>query len=123
MLETELGRGIRNRIALGFGSLSQGAHRAEFTVVRKQRTALRASSFALRICHCILLGTRSLLDLLPKAREKSLVMKERLAKTGPKRTVSEKVQKFDQTVADKKTSRSGQCLGEIKLRKPPKELY
>jgi hypothetical protein len=70
MLETKLGRGIRNRIALGFESPAQGANWAECAVVRQQRSAHRAGSFGRGCRHRMLLASRILLDLVCSASRK-----------------------------------------------------
>jgi hypothetical protein len=62
MFETELGGGIRVRIALGFESTAKSADCAELSRFRKRRTALRASSFGWGCRHCLLLATAILLD-------------------------------------------------------------
>ena len=62
MLETELRRRVQNGFALGFGSLSQRANGTKFSLFRKQRAALRASSFGWGCRHRILFATGILLD-------------------------------------------------------------
>jgi hypothetical protein len=63
MLKAELGRGIRNRVALGLASTAQGANGAVETVVRQQRTTHRAGSFGRGCRHRMLLSARMLLRM------------------------------------------------------------
>jgi NAD(P)-dependent dehydrogenase (short-subunit alcohol dehydrogenase family) len=64
VIKTKLGRDIRKRIALRLDGLSQRANRAKFSLFRKQRAALRASSFGWGCRHRILLAIGILLDFV-----------------------------------------------------------
>jgi hypothetical protein len=62
VLKTELRRRVQNGFALGFGNLSQSANGTKFSLFRKQRAALRASSFGWGCRHRMLFATGILLD-------------------------------------------------------------
>ena len=73
VLKTELRRRVQNGFALGFGSLSQRANGTKFSLFRKQRAALRASSFGWGCRHRILFAHRDLTRFCPRCLVKNSV--------------------------------------------------
>src|ERR1700746_3811649 len=73
VLEEQFGRGIRDRITLGFGGAAQGANWAVRAIVCQHRTAHRAGSFGRGCRHRMLLGRECYSVWVSNALRKSLV--------------------------------------------------